>query len=169
MIYARFSLDMQNEISLEDQEIVCCEAIGQRGGVVIGVYKDRAEHGWSLDRDEFKQMQKAAEMGRFDALMVWKFDRLARDHDHAVMIKMLLRHEYGLKLHCVEGFSEDDDDGPYAAMMEQMLAVFSAFFSRNLSTETKRTTTEVSRQLAISSFPWRKEQKNVRAGCTSTR
>jgi hypothetical protein len=32
-IYARYSSDMQNEISLEDQEIVCREAIGQRGGV----------------------------------------------------------------------------------------------------------------------------------------
>jgi len=54
------------------------------------------------------------------------------------MIKMLLRHEYNLKLYCVEGFSEDDDDSPYTAMMEQMLAVFSAFYSKNLSSETKR-------------------------------
>ena len=54
------------------------------------------------------------------------------------MIKMLLRHEYGLKLYCVEGFSEDEDDSPYTAMMEQMLAVFSAFYSKNLSNETKR-------------------------------
>lgn len=29
-------------------------------------------------------------------------------------------------------------DSPYTAMLEQMLAVFSAFYSRNLSTETKR-------------------------------
>ena len=70
--------------------------------------------------------------------MFWKFDRLARDHDHTVMIKMLLRHEYGLKLYCVEGFSEDDDNSPYTAMMEQMIAVFSAFYSMNLSSETKR-------------------------------
>jgi site-specific DNA recombinase len=78
------------------------------------------------------------EAPRFDSVVMWKFDRLARDHDHTVMIKMLLRREYGLKLFCVEGFSEDDDDGPYGAMMEQMLAVWSAFYSRNLSTETKR-------------------------------
>ncbi|MBC7814043.1 MAG: recombinase family protein, partial [Burkholderiales bacterium] len=46
--------------------------------------------------------------------------------------------EYGVKLYCVEGFSEDDDDSAYSAMMEQMLAVFSAFYSKNLSSETKR-------------------------------
>ena len=69
-------------------------------------------------------------------MLTLQFDRLARNHDHAVMIKMLLRHEYNLKLFCVEGFSEDDS--PYTAMMEQMLAVFSAFYSKNLSSETKR-------------------------------
>jgi site-specific DNA recombinase len=137
-IYARYSSEMQNEISLEDQEAVCRQLIADKGGVVVGVYKDGAKNGWSLDREGFQEMRAAAERGKMDGFAMWKFDRLARDHDHTVMIKMLLRREYGLKLFCVEGFSEDDDDGPYAAMMEQMLAVWSAFYSRNLSTETKR-------------------------------
>ena len=54
-------------------------------------------------------MRADAERGKFQAIMFWKFDRLARSHEHAVMIKMLLRQEYELKLYCVEGFSEDDD------------------------------------------------------------
>ncbi len=54
------------------------------------------------------------------------------------MIKMPLRRQYDLKLHCVEGYSEDDDSLPYRAMTEQMLSVFSAFYSKNLSSETKR-------------------------------
>jgi site-specific DNA recombinase len=137
-IYARYSSDMQNEISLEDQEAVCRQAIAERGGVVVAVYRDGAKDGWSLDRDGFQEMRSAAGRGKYDALMMWKFDRLARDHEQTVMVKMLLRREYGLKLHCVEGFSEDDDNSPYAAMMEQMLAVFSAFYSRNLSSDTKR-------------------------------
>jgi len=138
-IYARYSSDMQNEISLEDQEAVCRQMVAERGGVVVGVYKDGAKTGWSLDREGFQDMRAAAERGKFEAVVMWKFDRLARDHNHAVMIKMLLRREYGLKLFCVEGFSEDDEDaGPYGAMMEQMLAVFAAFYSRNLSTEAKR-------------------------------
>ena len=137
-IYARYSSDMQNEISLEDQEACCRQAIVERGGVVVAVYKDGAKDGWSLDRDGFQEMRAAASRGKFDAVMMWKFDRLAREHNQAVMVKMLLRREYGLKLYCVEGFSEDDDDSPYAALMEQMLAVFAAFYSRNLSTDTKR-------------------------------
>lgn len=56
-IYARYSSDMQNEISLEDQEIVCREAIAERGGVVVAVYKDGAKDGWSLDRNGFQEMR----------------------------------------------------------------------------------------------------------------
>ncbi len=137
-VYTRYSSEMQNELSLEAQEAKCREEIANRGGAVVAVYSDSAKSGWSLERDGFIEMRKAAEHGKFDAIMFWKFDRLARNHEHVVMIKMLLRHEYGLKLYCVEGFSEDDDDSPYSAMMEQLLAVISAFYSKNLSNETKR-------------------------------
>ncbi len=137
-IYARYSSEMQTDLSLEGQERTCRQAIADRGGIVVAVYTDSARTGWSLDREGFTEMQKAAEKGKFDAIMFWKFDRLARDHNHTVMIKLLMRHEYGLKLHCVEGFSEDDDDSPFSALMEQMLAVWSAFYSKNLSNETKR-------------------------------
>ena len=104
-IYARYSSEMQNDISLEAQEMRCRQAIAERGGAVVAVFTDSARSGWSLDRDGFKEMQAASQRGRFDAVMFWKFDRLARNHDHAVMIKMLLRHEYGLKLYCVEGLA----------------------------------------------------------------
>jgi site-specific DNA recombinase len=137
-IYARYSSEMQTEISLEAQEACCREAIGKRGGAVVAVYTDSAKTGWSLEREGFNGLRLGAERGEFDAVMFWKFDRLARNHEHAVLIKMLLRHEYGLKLYCVEGFSEDDDDSFDTAMMEQLLAVFAAFYSRNLSSETKR-------------------------------
>ena len=137
-IYTRYSSEMQNDLSLEAQERICREAIAERGGVVTAVYSDSAKSGWSLDRDGFNELRRAGERNKVDAVMFWKFDRLARNHEHAVMIKMLLRHEYGIKLYCVEGFSEDDDDSPYSAMMEQLLAVISAFYSKNLSTETKR-------------------------------
>ena len=83
-------------------------------------------------------MREWSRLNKFDAIIMWKFDRLARDHDQVTVIKLLLRKEYGLKLFCVEGHSEDDDNSPYSMLMEQMLAVFSAFYSRNLSTDTKR-------------------------------
>jgi site-specific DNA recombinase len=137
-IYCRYSDAIQSEISLDSQEAMCREEILRRNGVVVGVYKDAAQFGWSLDREGFINLRADAAQHQFDAIMMWKFDRLARDHTQVTMIKALLRHEYGVKLYCVEGFSEDDDNSSHNAMMEQMLAVFSAFYSENLSTEIKR-------------------------------
>ncbi|MBN1122220.1 MAG: recombinase family protein, partial [Anaerolineae bacterium] len=137
-IYARYSSEMQNEISIDDQIARCREEIARRGWRVAETYEDSAKSGWSLDRDGFQAMRAAAEKGKFQAVMLWKFDRLARDHNHTVMIKALLRHQCELKLYCVEGVSEDDNDSPYAALVEQMIAVFAAFYSRNLSSDTKR-------------------------------
>ena len=137
-IYCRYSDEVQNELSLELQELMCREEIARRGGIVTGVYKDAAKFGWSLEREGFIEMRDDAAHEQFDAVMMWKFDRLARDHTQVTAIKALFRIEYGVRLFCVEGFSEDDDDSPYSAMMEQMLAVFSAFYSKNLSTEIKR-------------------------------
>jgi site-specific DNA recombinase len=137
-IYARFSSEMQNEVSLESQEMMCRRSVTERGGVVTKVYTDAAKLGWSLDREQFNQLRADAANVKFVAVIMCKFDRLARDLTQTTMIKALLRHEYGLKLYCVEGYSEDDDNSPYTALMEQMLAVFSAFYSKNLSTEVKR-------------------------------
>jgi DNA invertase Pin-like site-specific DNA recombinase len=136
-IYARFSSELQNEISIEDQVARCREEVARRGWRVAGIYTDSARSGWSLDRDGFQELRTAAEHGKFDAIMFWKFDRLARDHNHIVMIKALLRHQCGLKLFCVEGVSQDDDS-PYDALVEQMIAVFAAFYSHNLSSDTRR-------------------------------
>jgi DNA invertase Pin-like site-specific DNA recombinase len=137
-IYARYSSEMQNDLSLEDQERFCRRAVAEMGGVIIKVYKDGVMNGWSLERPGLDELRRDASKGKLDALMMWKFDRLMRDHDQNVVLKLLLRREYGLKLFCVEGFSEDEDDSPYAAMMEQMLAIFAAFYSKNLSIDAKR-------------------------------
>lgn len=137
-IYTRISMEEQHELSLELQEQKCREAVADRGGVVVDVYSDTNKTGWSLAREGFRRMQQDASQGKFDAIMFWKFDRLARDHTHVIMIKLLLRNEYQLKLFCVEGFSQDEDNDPQHALMEQMLAVFYAFYSQNLSHDTKR-------------------------------
>ena len=105
-IYARYSSEMQNELSIDDQLMRCRDEVGRRGWRVAGIYQDEARSGWSLDREGFQELRAAAERGKFDAIMMWKFDRLARDHNHTVMIKALLRHQYDLKLFCVEGVSE---------------------------------------------------------------
>ena len=79
-IYCRYSDEVQNDLSLESQEMMCREEIARRGGIVIAVYKDAARFGWSLDREDFNRLRADAERGCFDATMMWKFDRLARSY-----------------------------------------------------------------------------------------
>ncbi len=137
-IYARYSSEMQNEISIDAQIRACREEISKYGGIIVEEFTDSAKNGWSLDREGFQKLRESAQRKRFDALMIWKFDRLARDENLALAIKTLLRKDYKLKIYCVQGVSEDDDNSPQSAAMEQMFGVFSAFYSRNLSSETKR-------------------------------
>jgi site-specific DNA recombinase len=137
-MYLRYSSEMQNEISLEEQEAACRRWIASRGGRIAGVFKDGAETGWTLNRPGLVEMNRQAAKGAFDALIVWKFDRLARDPTHAMVIKGYLRHQRGLKLFAIEGGSADDDGTIASWLNEQIYAVFAALYSMNLSVDTKR-------------------------------
>jgi len=137
-IYARSSVDSRSETTLDSQEFMCRREITARGGQVVAVYTDADRTGWNVDREGFQAMREAAAQKKFDAIMMWKFDRLARDYNQTIMLKTLFRHEYKIKLYCVQGFSEDDDDSPRTAMMEEMMGIVASFYSRNLSNEVKR-------------------------------
>lgn len=78
-----------------------------------------------------------ARSGQFDALVVHKWDRLARSRFDAVRYKAMLRRECTIKLFAVEGVSEDEDE--FVGMLcEAMIEVWSKFYSRNLSCKTRK-------------------------------
>ncbi|RWH69922.1 MAG: recombinase family protein [Mesorhizobium sp.] len=79
-IYARFSTELQNEKSTEDQ-IALCRAYAVRNGLeVVAVYEDRARSGASMfGRDGLLALMEAAGQDRFDTLVVEALDRLSRD------------------------------------------------------------------------------------------
>ena len=90
-IYARFSTDLQNEKSTEDQ-INLCRTFAQREGYhVAAVYYDQARSGASLHgRDGIRDLMADAMIGKFDAVIVEQLDRLSRDmEDMAGMHKRL--------------------------------------------------------------------------------
>lgn len=136
-MYLRYSSEMQSDLSLEAQEHRCREEIAKRNGRVVAVHSDAAISGWSADRPGLQEMIKNASKNKYDAIMLWKFDRLARDNQQVMIIKSMLR-SYGVNLYCVEGASEDDAEGMNSWLMEQTFALFAAMFSKSLSIETKR-------------------------------
>nr|WP_080643981.1 recombinase family protein [Mesorhizobium loti] len=79
-IYARFSTELQNEKSTEDQIALCRAYAGRNGLNVVAIYDDRARSGASLfGRDGLMNLMEAAGRKTFDTVVVEALDRLSRD------------------------------------------------------------------------------------------
>ena len=91
VIYARYSSDNQCEESIEGQ-IRECTAYAEKNGItVIKHYIDRAFSAKTDNRPEFQQMIKDSGKKLFDVVLVWKFDRFARNRFDSANYKMILK------------------------------------------------------------------------------
>lgn len=80
VIYARFSTDLQNEKSTEDQISLCRAHAARRGLQIIQTFEDKTRSGGSiLGRDGLMRLMDAARTGSFDVVVVEALDRLSRD------------------------------------------------------------------------------------------
>jgi site-specific DNA recombinase len=79
-VYARYSSEMQNERSIDDQVTLCREFAARRNWTVTAAYADRAISGASIHgRHEFQRMVEDATNRRFDVVLAEDIDRLARN------------------------------------------------------------------------------------------
>lgn len=86
--YARFSTDLQNEKSADDQIVLCRTFAANKGFQVVAAYADKAKSGASMfNRDEVLSMLADAKAGRFNAIIVEHLDRLSRDMADMATIK----------------------------------------------------------------------------------
>jgi site-specific DNA recombinase len=91
-IYARFSTDLQDERSIEDQVRRCREYVKQQGGNPQGaqVFPDFAQSGASLERPGFEAMMAAVDAGRINVIVTEDMSRISRDFaDSAQIFKRL--------------------------------------------------------------------------------
>jgi site-specific DNA recombinase len=80
VIYARFSTDLQNERSIDDQIALCRNYTSREGMNVIEVYVDRARSGGSImGRDGLLRLLDQARERSFDVVVVEALDRLSRE------------------------------------------------------------------------------------------
>ena len=81
-IYARYSTDLQNDRSIEDQVALCRNAARRDGLSVTQTYADRARSSASmLGRDGLLTLLEDARAGQFDVLLVEAIDRISRDQE----------------------------------------------------------------------------------------
>ena len=133
--YMRISSEEQvGNFSIDAQERAIQTWVVAQGGLLVKIYKDEAQSGRTIDRPAFLQMRKDARKGKFDALVVHKFDRFARNRTDALAIKSLLRYDYGVKVFSVTEPSEDSD-GPMGALVEGVMESVADWYSKNLAAE----------------------------------
>lgn len=136
--YVRISSEEQvGNFSLDAQQRAIEAWVIAKGGLLVQTYKDEAQSGRSADRPAFQQLRKDARKGKFDAVIVHKFDRFARNRTDALAVKSLLRYDYGIKVFSVNEPSEDSD-GPMGALIEGIMESVADWYSRNLASETAK-------------------------------
>jgi len=138
VIYARYSSDSQTENSIEGQ-LRECKAFAERNDMtILGTYIDRAFSAKTDNRPEFQKMIKDSSKGLFDFILVWKFDRFARNRYDSAHNKAILRKNGVKVISATEPISEDST----GILLESLLEGYAEFFSAELSEKVIRDLTE---------------------------
>ncbi len=135
VIYARYSSYNQTERSIEGQ-IEDCMAYAERMGYqVIRSYIDRAKSGTSAEqRTDFQRMIADSSSKQFDTVLVWKFDRFARNRYDSATCKRLLRKN---GVHVVS-INEPISDDPNGILLEGLIESYAEYYCAELSHKVKR-------------------------------
>ncbi len=137
-LYVRVSSEKQAEkdLSIVAQLKALREYAGKHGWTVVTEFKDEAESARTANRPAFQEMIGHAKRADkpFDAILIWKFSRFARNREDAIIYKALLRKR-GVS---VISMNEQIEDSPAGKMLEGMIEVMDEFYSANLGQDTIR-------------------------------
>lgn len=130
-LYARYSSDLQNPHSIDDQFNLCRQFAERQGWKVVGYYRDESISGASIrGREGITLLLDDARAGRFDTLCAEALDRISRDQEDMAHIYKALRFR-GIALHTVaEGLTDEMHIGLKGTM--------NALFLKDLAEKTKR-------------------------------
>ena len=135
VMYARYSTDKQTELSIEAQFRACREYAQVKGYIITGQYEDKAISGKStVSRSGYQKMVRDAEAGKFDIILIHKYDRIARNlGDHVNLEKRL--QGYGVQLIAVAQEVESNKEGK---LIKTMLWGMSEYYIDNLAEESRK-------------------------------
>lgn len=153
--YIRVSTDDQLEYSPDTQLSEIRKYAVSHGYVIPNefVYTDEGISGKRIaKRDSFTQMIGMAKQKPkpFDAILLWKFSRFARNREDSVVYKSMLRKQLGIEVISV---SEPVGDDKMSVIIEAMIEAMDEYYSINLAEEVKRGMTEKARRGGLQSTP----------------
>ena len=132
--YTRFSSDLQREESIEAQLRAIQAYCNEHDFVLLTVYADRGISGTSDKRPEFQRMIKDSANKQFDAVIVHKLDRFARNRYDSAFYKNILKKN-NVKLISV---LENLQDSPESVILESVIEGMNEYYSLNLSREVRK-------------------------------
>lgn len=97
----------------------------------------------------------------FDAILLWKFSRFARNREDSIVYKSMLRKQLGIE---VISISESLGDDKMSVLIEAMIEAMDEYYSINLAEEVKRGMTEKAKRgepLSIPPFGYKMENKQL--------
>lgn len=153
--YIRVSTDEQTEYSPASQ-LKKVREWGEAHGYIIPdeyVFVDEGISGKKVTgRDAFRQMIGVAKSKPkpFEAILLWKFSRFARNRDDAVFYKSILRKQLGID---VLSISEPIVEGKMGVIIEALIEAMDEYYSINLAEEVKRGMEEKHRRGELQSTP----------------
>lgn len=130
-IYARFSSEMQNPKSIDDQVRECQAAIAKQGGVVVEVYSDAAVSGaHTAKRPGYQAMFAGVKARAFDRVMAEDCDRFARQLEEIARLYAVAEH------HDVELWTLSD--GRVTQLHTGLRGLMGEMYLKNLADKTRR-------------------------------
>ena len=141
--YIRVSTDEQVDLSPESQLTEIRKYADREGYVLLEdhIYVDEGISGRKADhRPAFQNMIAAAKSPdhSFDAILLWKFSRFARNQEESIFYKSILRSKCHVD---VISISEPLIAGPFGSLIERIIEWMDEFYSIRLSQEVKRSMT----------------------------
>ncbi len=137
--YIRVSDERQDEYS-PDSQLKLINEFAQKNGYFVPpeyvFYDDGISAKTAKKRPEFNRMIALSKdkNNPFEAILVWKFSRFARNQEESIVYKNILRKK-GIQ---VISISEPITDSPFGELIERIIEWMDEYYLINLSTEVKR-------------------------------
>lgn len=139
--YIRVSTDQQTELSPDAQIRLLQEYCDRKGYILTRIYKDLGISGRNAKKRPAFQEMIADCKGKehpYDAILVWKFSRFARNQEESIVFKSMLR-KANVDVYSV---SEDLPDGEFSGLIERIIEWMDEYYSIRLSGEVMRGMTQ---------------------------
>lgn len=137
--YVRVSTEEQTELS-PDSQVKLIREYAKKNGFIVPkefIFHDDGISGRSTaKRQGFNQMIGTAKLKPkpFDAILLWKFSRFARNREDSIVYKSML-HKLGID---VISISENVGDDKMSVLIEAMIEAMDEYYSINLAEEVRR-------------------------------